>query len=236
MFVIKPTGGLGNCLRVVFSCFVKCKENNENLYVIWQPSAACPGFFLDYFEEIEGITFSKTNKLGLKVDYQSSSSYPNYSVNLENLKLRPHLQKIVDNNIKLLDNNFIATHIRRTDHDPYINNKKHTTDLDFIKFINDNPKFNIYIATDNRATQDKFIKLYEDRIKIIKLIEKNNNNMRKTLLEDSIIELFTCVYANNFKGSYYSTFSEMIFILRERIHNGRNIDKYELKEFFKDNI
>ena len=76
----------------------------------------------------------------------------------------------------------------------------------FFKFIDSQPKnIYIYLATDNRKTQDKFIKKYGNRIKINKMIIQNDK-VRQTNLEDAIIDLFVCSRAKKFKGSGWSSF------------------------------
>jgi len=72
--------------------------------------------------------------------------------------------------IKDLNNKYVSIHIRRTDLTNHLKhiNKLHlyTKDNDFITFLNKNTEYNIYLATDNTETQNKFLKLYQIWLKI----------------------------------------------------------------------
>ena len=163
-YIIQPKAGFSNCLRVVFSYYQYAKNKNLHLIVIWKVTTACNGFFLDYFEEIDGITFYKKNYLNFKVDYTGfwfNKRYSPYKMFIYNeLKLKPSLiYKITTNLCKI--NKYISVHIRRTDHIPLAKKKKlFTTDEEFINFLNINKKDkNIFIATDNHNTYNNFKKL-----------------------------------------------------------------------------
>ena len=93
-------------------------------------------------------------------------------------------------------------------------NNRYTDDEEFINFLDksDNNK-NIYIATDNKITYNKFKKKYQNRIKI-DYHKTNNNSLRKTSLQDAIIDIYICVYSDDFMGSGWSSFSRVIKSLR----------------------
>jgi len=114
-----------------------------------------------------------------------------------------------------LNKNYISVHIRRTDHIQLAKyNNRYTDDEEFINFLDksDNNK-NIYIATDNKITYNKFKKKYQNRIKI-DYHKTNNNSLRKTSLQDAIIDIYICVYSDDFMGSGWSSFSRVIKSLR----------------------
>ena len=50
---------------------------------------------------------------------------------------------------------------------------------------------------------------------------EDNAKLRKTSLTDAVVELFTCVEALAFKGSYASSFSDTIHHLRQ-VHGTRS--------------
>jgi hypothetical protein len=209
--IIKPVGGLSNMLRVLFSYYYKALAENKKLKVIWQKSQECPGYFLNYFEPIENVIFDNTFD---KNYYNTCNTIDcsQYNVNniYEKLKLLDFMEKKVKNIIEQLDNNFIAVHIRRTDHiDLAKLHNKYTTDKDFINFIDKYDTYNLYLATDNRKTQQKFYNKYKNRIKVITFIEEKNS-LRQTLLEEAIIDMFTCSHAKFFLGSGFSSFSSII--------------------------
>jgi hypothetical protein len=212
--IIKPLGGLCNRLRVLFSYY----KYENRLIVVWIVDEECPGKFLDYFEKIKNVIFIYKN-INYKIDYTGSEIHPKHKLEesfiYDNLKLLPFIKNKIDNIISKLGNKYISVHIRRSDH-TYLA-KKHnqfTSYMNFVDFININKDYYIYIATDNRITQYIFYQLYKSKIKLIKFINKINQNRRKTSLEDSIIDLYVCVYSNLFCGTKYSSFTDLIYNLR----------------------
>jgi len=219
MITIKPTGGLCNYLRVIFSYYEYARKNNLELNVIWIKSNACPGYFLDYFEPITNVNFINYIEKDAKIDYEGYQWHPNFNPYqiyvYSELKLKSYLQKIVDDKLDLLNKNYISLHIRRTDHIELAKSNNHyTDDKEFIDFIDksDNNK-NIYIATDNEITYNKFKEKYQNRIKF-DYHKTNNNSLRKTSLQDAIIDIYMCVYSDDFMGSGWSSFSDLIKRLR----------------------
>lgn len=109
-----------------------------------------------------------------------------------------------------------------------------TKDEEYIDFLNKNKDYNIYIATDNIHTQNKFLKLYPKRIKYIKKIS-DSKSQRKTNLEDALTDIFICSFSNKFKGTYYSSFSEFIELMRRHnnITNDNEVDPLSHIEKYK---
>ena len=215
MIIIKPTGGLCNYLRVIFSYYEYARKNNSELNVIWIKSNACPGYFLDYFEPIPHVSFNKQIDKDVKIDYNGCSTMKNFQPKYDKLKLKSYIEKIVFDKLDILNKNYISVHIRRTDHIQLAKyNNRYTDDEEFINFLDksDNNK-NIYIATDNEITYNKFKKKYQNRIKI-DYHKTNNNSLRKTSLQDAIIDIYICVYSDDFMGSGWSSFSGLIKSLR----------------------
>ena len=195
-------------------------HENKKLKVIWRESIDCPGLFLNYFKPIENVLFDDNPNTNINYANYYATCYntcykidcSNYKINniYEKLKLQEFMLIKLKNKLKSLGNNFIAVHIRRTDH---INLAKkqnnYTTDEKFMNFIEKYPKYNLYLATDNHDTQLKFYNKYKNRIKGISFIQ-NNNNLRQTSLSDAIIDIFTCSHAKYFLGSGSSSFSTTI--------------------------
>jgi hypothetical protein len=220
MVVIEPLCGLSNKLRVVFSFWEDLKTKNErSLTVIWEVSDECPGFFLDYFEPIKGITFLRKNP-GLKVDfkhYNRKSEFDHKFV-YSDLHLKKPLQEMVNTNLMNLTNNFIAIQVRRTDHTSLAKlHDNFTSDEDFCTFLDENPDTNIFVSADNQESFNFFKQKYSERIKNV-FPKNNSNKLRHTSLEDSIVCLYTCVYAKKFKGSGWSSFGQTIEQLRANLH------------------
>ena len=63
-------------------------------------------------------------------------------------------------------------------------------------------------------TQKKFQKLYKDRLVVYEnIIDKDD--LRKTNIEHSIIDLFICGCSKKFKGSYYSSYTNFIDLIQK---------------------
>jgi hypothetical protein len=217
MIVIEARSGLGNKLRVVFSYWEHAKVNNKNLIVIWKESDECPGFFLDFFEPVNGITFLRENSENLKLDYRGNEWHSDFNPYekfiYSDLNLQSRLQDRVNKTVNELEE-FIAIQVRRTDHEKLAKEKnKFTTDEDFCKFIDNNPRGNLFITADNKKSFDFFRERYPDRVKID--YPKNDpTKLRHTSLEDSIIDMFICTHATAFKRSDWSSFGGTILQLR----------------------
>ena len=217
--VIHPTGGLCNKLRATLSYYFAAKKENKRLIVIWDITEACPGFFLDYFEPIENVYFLKENSQNLELDYNDCGWHPDfcpYNVNIfRELKLLSTMMNEVNEKILLLENDYIAIHVRRTDHAKLAKlNNCYTSDEDFFNFIDKSRINNIYIATDNKETFNLFYGKYNNRIKTLYTSDLSLTALRETSFKDAIIDLYTCVYSKEFKGSGYSSFSSTIEFIK----------------------
>jgi hypothetical protein len=199
-------------------------DENKKLKIIWQESIDCPGFFLNYFKPIENIIFDNNTDINYAnyyatcytTCYETDCSKYNIDNIYEKLILQEFMEKRVQRKLKSLGSDFIAVHIRRTDHiNKAKKNNNYTTDEEFIDFIEKYNTYNIYLATDNQDTQLKFYNKYKNRIKGINFIQKKDNVLRQTSLEDAIIDIFTCSYAKYFLGSKSSSFSTTIKILNK---------------------
>lgn len=225
--IIKPINGLCNKLQVIFTFLKIIKNENKKLIVLWIEDEHCPGFYLDYFEELENVTFIQNptdeELKKYKIDYKGygwGGKFRNkilmadFNRNYYDLKLKPYMLEKLKKNIEMLENDYVACHIRRTDHSSLANeNNAYTSDKEFYDYIDNSKAKNVYIATDNRKTQDMMLSKYPAKVKVMKLIDESHE-LRQTTLEDSIIDLFSCVYAKEFKGCNWSSFSSTIEIIR----------------------
>jgi hypothetical protein len=213
--------GLCNKLQVLLSYLYKANKEGKKLKLYWNKTEDCPDEFDNLFESIPNVdiqyiqvkdwepnnysdyqNWDKENELYIKDGY--------YSL----LKPIPSIQNEIDIIKQKLGKEYIACHIRRTDALTHRVYSKHTKDdNEYISFINQYPKdLKIYIATDCRDTQKKFIDIYGDRI-IYKKIE-DNDNLRQTSLQDAVKDIYVCVGAKYFIRSIGS-FSDTIMHLRK---------------------
>jgi hypothetical protein len=91
-------------------------------------------------------------------------------------------------------------------------NRQPTTDAEFFEFC-DNSSLPIFMATDSVKAQKLYREKYGKRILFWEKM-KGKVILRKTELETAVLDLFTCILAKDFKGSYYSSFSDTILQLR----------------------
>tara|TARA_X000000950_G_C13911780_1_gene659268 strand:- start:1158 stop:1859 length:702 start_codon:yes stop_codon:yes gene_type:complete len=215
-YVIKCNDGLCNRLRVIFSYLQVANMQKKKLIVIWIKNASCDCHFLDFFEPIQNVTFVN-NTLKRIVNYSGNQIHPRFIPNYSLLKLNSKLRKTIYDKIELLERPYAAIHVRRTDHLNLLSRNKNvgfTSDSDFDKFIESNGDKSLYIATDNKNTYDRFCEKYSDKVRFP--YHKNNpNNFRHTNMHDSVVDMFVCIYADNFMGTYYSSFSDLIDTLRK---------------------
>lgn len=260
--ILRPTGGLCNKLRLMFSWYEYYKTQNTAMTVIWDVEEDCPGYFLDYFNNINGITFIKSN-FGLSYDVRYDATdwrkHPSYYDGLDpiiwnrnkllitkgnrsyiynDLQLTDRMIKLVNDTKAQLPTEYIALHVRRTDHLTYAPERyRYTSDDEFFEFIDDHDEnLKIYLATDNSDTQNMFKKKYGDRIVVHHDIPKpkQNSTQRMTTLEDAIIDIYVCIGAKFFKESSCTSFSEVILEHRENISNMTKKSLYDMK-FYDQN-
>jgi hypothetical protein len=194
------------------------KQQKKELIVIWTKTAACPGMFLDFFQPIDGISFE--TKMYSKIDYCGYNELPEFPADYTDLKLTSSMQSMINEKINILQHNYIAVHIRRTDC-IYLakSHNNYTSDEQFIEFIDRECKNTfLYIATDNKETYNHFTNKYNKLVKFKYHDNVNNGSifsLRKTSLQDAIIDLYMCNYSSKFMGSGLSSFSDLINKIRK---------------------
>jgi len=214
MIIIKPTGGLCNYLRVVFSYYSKAIHENKRLLVVWETTDACPGYFLDYFKPVDNIIFTNYND-NYRIDYTGCEIHKDFPPNYSLLKVKDTITSLIQKKKEKLGP-YIAVHIRRTDHiSKAKKNNCFTSDEDFFMYL-DKMKDNksIYIATDNIHTFTLFKNKYGGSIPFEYHKTRPKYLLRRTSLLDAIVDLFMCIEADDFMGSGYSSFSECICAIR----------------------
>ena len=226
--IISPTCGFANRLRVMLSYYELARHLKNRLVVYWPLTSACNGYFWDFFQPVPYLEF--TTNQPLYINYHGGKLHPNFQQpSYRHLRLRPKFQRFIDAYIaqnKLNEKPHIALHIRRTDHTTLSKdrNKPVTTDDEFIAFVKEQPTdAKIYLATDNRKTQDQFINLFgKDRVLVHHLINPINTAQRKTSLGEAIFDIYICSQTHKFKGSHRSSFSDLISLLR-KINQGKDL-------------
>ena len=230
---IALTCGLANRIRTLMGYLWLAERNKQELNAYWEIGNACNGHFLDIFQPIIGVNFVDFDS-ETKMDFEGQTTFNrifdgylknnNFTANIDEeqkrmyRKLQP-LPRIQEKVNIFCEKNKISTcigmHIRRTDHEDLAKNAQaYSPDDDFIEFIQNNPSRNrVFIATDNKKTQDRFVSLYGDRV-IFHTDLTYSTELRKTSLEEALIDILVCIKCRRFKGSGYSSYSDLIHILR----------------------
>jgi len=216
---IGALAGLNNRIQVLLSYLYLSRLNNKKLRIVWITDEQCPDRFENLFYPIDDVTFIYEEIDESLYDHKHWDKH-NYDYIKENYYslLNPiiTIQSEIINMKQLLSydhKNYIACHIRRTDaigHVLYGSNIK--SDEEFINYINNCPNnCNIFIATDCRVTQQKFIELYGDRLKYKPILE--TKELRQTSLQDAVKDIYVCAGAKYFMRSFGS-FSDTIEHIR----------------------
>ena len=205
--------GLNNKLQTILSYLYKANQEGKKLKVIWNVHDKCPDIFENLFKPISNVEFIYTDE---KYDFKDFREENINYINKEYYKLLQPIDSIqeeINNTKKLLNYEYIACHLRRTDMwDHYWYKTWRHIDEEYMDFIDQYPQeLKIYIATDCRDTQQKFIDKYGDRL-IYKKIE-DNDNIRQTSLQDAVKDMYVCTGAKYFMRSP-GTFSNTIIHLR----------------------
>ena len=213
---VHAVGGLSNKIRVILSYLYRANKENKKLRVIWQVDNECPEVYNNLFEDIDNLeVISSSNNHDYITWEPDNQDYVNNKYH-KLLKPIPQIQNSIDSYKQNLNNSYIACHIRRTDIVIFNNYSwyKPKTDQEYMKFIDScDPTMKIYIATDNKDTQDVFINKYNDRIIIKKIIP--SNNLRQTSVQDAVTDIYICAGAKYFMGSIGSSFTDLINYIRE---------------------
>ena len=70
-----------------------------------------------------------------------------------------------------------------------------------------------FLSTDNRNTQELYLKKYPRNIIVYKKINKLKNSFRHTTLFDTGIDMCLLTYCNYIEGSFHSSFSRVAVML-----------------------
>ena len=206
--IVQPKGGLGNRLRVIFSYFIICLQNNKKLIINWKNDKYCSQHFLDVFLPIKEIYFSN----------EKPQIVTSRKIKVNNELYKKSLKLLIPKNISELKEKikeweeYSAIHIRRTDHIQLAKKNNKFVDLQYFEnFIKNKQK--CFLATDCEKTQKYLIKKYPQIIVWENI--KSNNKLRQTTLKNSISDMWCCIHAKQFLGTPFSSFSDLIYLLND---------------------
>lgn len=217
---IRCDNGLCDRLRFIFSYIQSTRKTDTELTVCWLNNIKCNGWFVDYFHPIKDVIFTTDINHCDVFDWKPCPGFdPKDLFIYKELLLLPHMEEKINHLAKTMAN-FIAVHVRRTDKVTYNGIHNLTSDQTFFNFIENNPDYNVFLASDNAESQEIFKKRYGKKIFCSSQIVPTES-FRKTSLEIAIIDLFLCIKSKKFLGTNLSGFSDMIY----QFHKERSIIK-----------
>jgi hypothetical protein len=205
--------GLSNKLRVILSYLYRANKEGKKLKVIWTIDDECPEVYNKLFEPIDNLEVISTKTEYDYYTWDEDNHDYRYNNYYKLLKPLPNIQNIINIYKNELLNNYIACHIRRTDSLTHVVHIQ-KSDIEYMEFIDSlDPTMKIYIATDNKDTQDVFFNKYNDRIIMKQIIP--SDNLRQTSVQDAVVDIYICAGAKYFMGSQGSSFTNIINYLKE---------------------
>jgi hypothetical protein len=213
--VIVPTGGLGNRLRVLLTYLELARRQQQTLQVHWKPAPECAGHFLDVFCPISDVRF--LSQRPTVFDYRGCYCCPQIgpltAPICAPLVLRPAPAARV---AELAEAPYDAVHVRRTDHVALATKVKKFIPLErFEQFIAAAAR-PVYLACDNRKTQQQLCRRYGRKLFVHASIGASRQ-LRQTSLTHAVIDLWMCAGSVQFFGTEYSSFTDLIWTLRETL-------------------
>lgn len=257
----ESNGGLANRLRVLASYMyiAMAKFDGAHLVFIWDKNEACPGHFLSIFEPLDKVIFAtNTSRYVLdkkaKVVYENSYAVMHWILSQNGIpknkfgfptwreieyKMYSLFYPIKE--IMLQVSAFVrshdicncsAMHLRTTDLDKIMGEKKHLNIKSFMKFVESRPsEEKVYLLTDNPDIQNLFIDKYPSKIIFFKRMDPVDRqlplfirNTRTDLfpsfaaaadrrfsgIDHTLIDVLIASHAKTFKPAPYSSLSELV--------------------------
>ncbi len=175
--------GLANRLRLLLSLIHASQvlHNNSHVLMVWDINDACPGHFLQLYQPFKQVTFiTSTSKkyfianatmvyppssMGIRLFCDTYNIPYRFSLDIKLwIQLNP-IQSIEDRVNSYVKENKIcgitAMHIRKTDLEERLYQKKRTNIVKFFDWVESQPPAEpVYLLTDNPATQTLFLQKY----------------------------------------------------------------------------
>lgn len=219
---IETRAGLGNRLRVLYSMVALCHRPWVNsLTFKWNANKEANGEYNECFQppQLPWVHIDRNIDAKYMTNFHVINDIPSWVVHVFPFsdEVRRRANAIID---VIGTTDFLALHIRQTDRLKTNSTMKYKApyllmprDDDFLSSPEGSTK-PIFLATDNVETQRKFKKKYGQRC-IINDSLTETNELRKGHLIDACVDMLVCSYAKEFKGTFRSSFSEMVRVIRE---------------------
>jgi hypothetical protein len=253
---IVAEAGLCNKLRSLLSYRKVAMQRGRHLIVLWRRGPFCDAAFDQLFELLDGVTFvSAVSELeqphrdalaaaggeaaALVYDSHPTIKYTEAEAHMyASLTPLPAIRAAVACWLAACGGPFVAVHMRRTDHVAMFGDR--TPDAAFFAFLDRHEHLSIFLATDNAETQATVLYRYGHRVRLLAPIgtpprlsgqaaPDSAEADRHTSVERAVADLFICVEADAFMGSYMSSFSDAIALLRRARRKDVSTDEHVVR-------
>jgi hypothetical protein len=222
---IVPIGGLGNRMR----CILSARALWGEVEVLWASSTAVHGAsYTDVFEGLDGVTFThagsghahELDPVQWPHDVMTSNPVEDapegWTLGYRDVKPRPALQEMINKLKASMGGAYVAIHARRLDHAEHAPTFGHfTTDQELETWVKHRERLPLYVATDDPASLVYFKSWCPHPVVAHRTPERvHGYEIRPGTLADAVVDMFVCAGAVAFKGSWMSSYSETISLLR----------------------
>lgn len=182
----------------------------QRVRFLWPVSAACPAMWDEMFEPLQNLTITPATEREA-----NRHRKPVSKVRFITLKdLTPSFE------IPPIATDYVAVHVRRTDHEKTLENKQDAAvpDEEYFRQIDATGLDKIYLATDNAKTQRIFMQRYGNRIIVHDDVQGFGSRVRPvrcTSMQHAVADLYQCFRATHFIGTPWSSFSSTIRMSRD---------------------
>lgn len=188
--IAESTSGLSNRLRVLAAYMYvgEYKYDGAHTVFIWDKTSACPGHFLSIFEPIPNVVFATNSSRYVldkhaKIVYENSFAVFGWIMQMNNIPKNRHglpswaqieynmysryfpTREVMLKATKFVEKynmcNSSAMHMRTTDLDKSMGERKRTNFQSYFKFVESRPaEEKVFLLTDDPKTQRIFTKKY----------------------------------------------------------------------------
>uniref|UniRef100_A0A6C0AWH9 GT23 domain-containing protein n=1 Tax=viral metagenome TaxID=1070528 RepID=A0A6C0AWH9_9ZZZZ len=235
-FNVSLLNGLCNRLRSLYSHYNYCLAKNLNMNIYNIPTHYCIEDFSYYLVFPNNISFiheRSDNKelqnvvasggfVGGSVSSPHSNNKSDHAYDGHKNNIYSELKFSEEITSKVINEKYIAVHVRRTDICRLSNTYPMLSDSYYMDFIDSHDSnLKIYIATDNKETSDIFKKKYGSRIISNNSFDKKFG-IRNTSVRDTIIDIFMCMQSTFFLGTRLSSMTDLIYQYRYFVLKNNN--------------
>jgi hypothetical protein len=200
----------------------QCAEHGGWVF-LWQKNAACPAEYEELFEPVSGVEVTRVLDSRANV-VDSWHTHPDWKdpggFLYQGLRPKPAVAAEVARWVGSLGGagNYLSIHHRGTDLTQRMQKQgmKNTPPERQMEFLDQcPPDLPIWLATDDAATQDKFMARYGERMRFQEFGPASGK--RQTGMSHALVDAYVCMLAKHHAGCWKSSFSAFIRHHRSRV-------------------